>query len=234
MKILSHSAIEMYENCPKNYNHSYNLRDIPKVELESSKWGKRVHDQIMGVVKRSAKFGFRPEFINGDLEQYRQWIEIVCRLPGKIFVEEQFGIDAECEPSPFFDLKTVFRMVADVVVVDHLNKFVCVIDWKTGKRRETFSQLDRYAMVLSRYYPGYQVAGIFIWLKDGSKTSKIYNGDEILAILQEEAALRERVVHATQFPPKPSPLCGWCSVNYAGKCEFAERKWSGGAVTVRG
>lgn len=233
MKTLSHSSIEMYTNCPKNYHHTYILKDIPKVELESSKWGKRVHDQIMEVVKRSARFGFKPEYITGDIEPYRKWIEIVCSLPGRFHVEEKFGIDADCNPSPFFEPKTVFRLAADIVVVDDDNKFIWIADWKTGKRKEGFTQLDRYAMVIAAYYPGYQIAGTFIWLKDGSKSTKFYHAEEIVAILQEEAALRERVTQATQFPPKPSPLCGWCSVNYAGKCEFAEREWSGGAVTVR-
>ena len=97
-----------------------------------------------------------------------------------------------------------------------------VVDFKTGKIYDkNIEQMEVYAAGSFAKWPALQHVRVELHyldkkhIKEGEFTRK--QGVELRAKWTE---LGNNLLATTEFPPRPSPLCGWCP--YAGKqCRFA-------------
>lgn len=83
----------------------------------------------------------------------------------------------------------------------------------TGKKRDNSLQGSFYAAMMSAYHPGRRVQVVFDYLDKGRCPPIDYKPK----MRDEVKNLVEMVDGSTAYPPRPTPLCGWCPVT---DCEF--------------
>jgi hypothetical protein len=89
-----------------------------------------------------------------------------------------------------------------------------VLDWKTGKRRPDFTQLELFALQVFAHYPDvHTVSSGFIWLKDSAMDKETYTRDKSKTMWQGLLGRIHRIEQSYQsdnWPAKPSGLCRYC------------------------
>jgi hypothetical protein len=98
-----------------------------------------------------------------------------------------------------------------------------VMDWKTGKRRVDFFQMQLFAAQVFKHYPEVQrVRTILVWLKSLEQDAETYNRLNINEVWAEVMKRIQRIHTSYEhgnWPAKPSGLCGYCPCRH--DCDFA-------------
>ena len=173
MTKLSHSfsAIKMYENCPKRYYHQRVLKEVKDQGGEATIWGERVHKFLED---RLAKATELPQ----EVARYDPLCQSIVKLAigGELLVEQQLTLNVALEPTSWFSKDAWMRSIVDVLVIR--GDEAIMFDWKTGKRRPDFSQLELFALQVFKHYPEVKrVRTAFVWLKDLSMDHETYTRD---------------------------------------------------------
>lgn len=212
---FSHTALKDYDNCPLQYQHKRILKDIPDVKGDAAIWGERVHKDFEERLT-----------INKPLPDYLEKFEPM--------MQKFVGLDIKCEwkvclnenlkPTDWFAPDAWFRGVLDLYVrINNTTAFVG--DYKTGKRRDDFDQLKRFALFVFAHDPEVQeVRTAFIWTQFGKVDSETYHRRDVNKLWEETISKIRRVyrsVESDNWPAKPSGLCGWCG--FKDKCTYAKR-----------
>ena len=113
------------------------------------------------------------------------------------------------------------RSILDVLVL--FDDKAIVMDWKTGKRRPDFSQLEMFALQVFQHYPSIKkVQSTFVWLKDMSLDSHTYSrvdtDDMWVKLLSKTERINQSFAN-NNWPPKPSGLCRFCPAKNI--CEYS-------------
>ena len=209
MTKLSHSfsAIKMYENCPKRYYHQRVLKEVKDQGGEATIWGERVHKFLED---RLAKATEVPQ----EVARYDPLCQSIVKLAigGELLVEQQLTLNVALEPTSWFSKDAWMRSIVDVLVIR--GDEAIMFDWKTGKRRPDFSQLELFALQVFKHYPEVKrVRTAFVWLKDLSMDHETYTRDnepELWARLMNKVVRIEKSLETDNWPAKPSGLCNWC------------------------
>lgn len=206
----SYSAIDTFDNCPKQYYHRYILKE-KSPETEQMKHGTSVHTALENRLKINTPL---PEAY-GAYEGY--CIAITKNADGKTLeTEKELSLDDKFNPCGFFSKNVWGRGKADVVI--HKNDKAWVGDWKTGKQREKDFQVKVFGAFIFKMLPEIQqITANNIWLQDGKlgQTYTFYRHQEPLMwneILHKINRIDLAAERGT-FDPKPSGLCGWCDVS---------------------
>ena len=218
MTKLSHSfsAIKMYENCPKRYYHQRVLKEVKDQGGEATIWGERVHKFLED---RLAKATELPQ----EVARYDPLCQSIVKLAigGELLVEQQLTLNVALEPTSWFSKDAWMRSIVDVLVIR--GDEAIMFDWKTGKRRPDFSQLELFALQVFKHYPEVKrVRTAFVWLKDLSMDHETYTRDnepELWARLMNKVVRIEKSLETDTWPAKPSGLCNWCPCKNF--CEYA-------------
>lgn len=209
MTKLSHSfsSIKMYENCPKRYYHQRVLKEVKDQGGEATIWGERVHKFLED---RLAKATELPQ----EVARYDPLCQSIVKLAigGELLVEQQLTLNVALEPTSWFSKDAWMRSIVDVLVIR--GDEAIMFDWKTGKRRPDFSQLELFALQVFKHYPEVKrVRTAFVWLKDLSMDHETYTRDnepELWARLMNKVVRIEKSLETDNWPAKPSGLCNWC------------------------
>lgn len=215
--VHSYSALNLYENCPKNYFHQRVERSVRDNGNTVTRHGERVHKALE---LRLAK--------NESLTEETKRYERVCAaleslaVGGEIIAEQELALNADLKPTGWWDDDVWIRSKIDVLILNGPNAYV--IDWKTGKRRINFSQLELFAGQVFANYPDIQQVKVaFVWLKTAEWDSESFVRDQTLDIwgrVRRKVARIEASLEHDNWPAKPSGLCGWCPCKDF--CEFAK------------
>jgi len=99
-----------------------------------------------------------------------------------------------------------------------------MFDWKTGKRRPDFDQLEMFAVQVFKHYPQVErIKTTFVWLKEMKMDSETFTREQEPAIWQKILGKITRIEGALEhdnWPAKPSGLCNWCPCKSF--CEYAK------------
>ncbi len=204
----SYSALTTYETCPKKYFHLYVAKDIKDSDSSFSADGKIIHDAMKKRVCDGKPFDL-------PLRHLEPMAAKFAAIPGDKYGEMKLAITREYEPCDYFDPKVFVRVVIDLAIVQ--GKTAIVIDWKTGKVKDDPTQMGLTAAVLSRWMPEITTfKTIFVWLQSKQLTPKNYVPSDFAPVvwnnLLPRVAKIETARKTTDFPAKPSGLCGWCPV----------------------
>lgn len=134
MKALpwSHSSLESFKNCPKQYYHLKVLKDVKDSPGEAAMWGDRVHKafekylndcNMIEVAGNTGKVAL-PEV----LENYRTVLDDVMGLPGRVIAEQQLALNKDMVPCGWTDPDVWCRGIVDILVIDGHKAWVG--DWK--------------------------------------------------------------------------------------------------------
>lgn len=204
----SYSSLQMYENCPKRYYHQRITKEVKDEGGPATIYGERVHkaleDRLLGKQAELSK----------ETVQYEPLCQAVEAMAsgGVLTAEEEMTLDESLKPTGWWDDDAWIRSKIDVLV--RKGSKAVVLDWKTGKRRLSFDQLELFALqTFSHYQEVKEVTSTFVWLKDRKFDSEVYTrGDEPRLwskLLSKVHRIEESVAH-NNWPAKPSGLCGWC------------------------
>lgn len=203
----SFSALTRYENCPKQYFHLNVAKDFKDEDTEWSADGKIVHD---GMYKRVVKGQPLPLPI-------RHMEKLAARFAdaeGEKYGEMKLALNRKFEPVDFFAPDVWVRSVVDLLIIRE-NKAI-IVDWKTGKVKDDFTQLMLTAGVLSRYMPEIDhFTLVYVWLKSREVTRKMTTLSKLASMWNEllpRVGKIESSIRSTTFPARESGLCRYCPV----------------------
>lgn len=216
-KPLSHSfsSLKMFMNCPKRYYHQRIAKEVQDQPGAATLHGERVHKSLEDYLKGDAS-------IPSELTT----LQPVCdalKDPGKrLLVEQEYTLNRNLEPTGWWDADAWMRSKLDVLVLG--KSTAIVVDWKTGKRRPDFDQLELFALQVFQHHPEIsKVKSTFIWTQTGQMDSETYTRDAVDVLWVRLLAKVHRIESALAsgiWPAKPSGLCGWCPCKSF--CEFAK------------
>ena len=210
----SYSALKQYDTCPKQYEMQRVTRVVKPSFGEASIHGQRIHGQLEARMRD--KTPLPPESAK---------YEALCRsfeaLPGTLLVEQEMTLNKELRPTGWWDADAWFRSKTDVLVLD--KDYAVVGDWKTGKHRPDYTQLEMFALQVFKHYPEInRMKSAFVWLKDMRMDHQIYLRSEEPALWNRFLSRVQRIegsLQADNWPAKPSGLCPWCPAKNL--CEYA-------------
>ena len=206
----SYSSLKMYENCPKRYYHQRITKEVSDSGSEATRYGERVHKAL-------------EERLLGDNELSQETIqyEALCRSIARmkehpdfseLLLEEKLTVTEDFTPTGWWSDDAWLRSILDVLVL--FKDKAIVMDWKTGKRRPDFTQLEMFALQVFSHFPHInRVTTSFVWLKDMKQDKRSYCRElsfEMQVDLNGRIDRINKSLENDDFPAKPSGLCRWC------------------------
>lgn len=206
----SYSKLSSYELCARRFHGTMVTKQWAEPDSQQQIDGKRLHEAFATTIRDGKQ-------LPAAYAVHQPWIEKINQIAGETLVEQQWALDAEFRPVPWFHERTWLRVIADVVKLDAPIGFSW--DWKTGKKRNQRDELQLIltALVMFAHFPQLRVIGTsYIWLNEDEQTLQTVKRADIGKHWQEILPrVREfEQAHKDQrFPPKPNYFCkNYCSV----------------------
>ena len=212
---FSHTALKDFGNCPLSFYHKRILKDVAFIQGAEAKYGEEVHKHFENRIKLGTPLPLSLEAFN----------PILAHFDGKRHeVELQMAINDKLEPTEWYAKDAWIRGIADVMVwLDDTT--VWIGDWKTGKRRPDFDQLELFSLLVWQHYPEIQTCKTsFVWTKDKKIDTETFTRANANKMWENVMSRIRRVYKAQEsnnWPAKPSGLCGWCDVKKQLGCVYA-------------
>lgn len=246
-RVYSHSQLESFENCPKQYAYRY----IWHTKSEKARGvegflGDRVHK----IAERTFHHYAHHETlvsVRVMLQAFEnEWDSLrperglhVARRDSNEAMYRQMGVNAIYRfhqllrtgvvgltphaiemPLDFTVAGRPFTGVVDYVGAEGEGRLIEVRDWKSGKVRDNSDdrQLPLYEIGLrQRYADGADYDLIHEYLAFGVTKRRKVTGDDLAALEVKIGRTCDAIERETQWPAKPSALCAWC--DYSDICE---------------
>lgn len=204
---LSYSRVSCFKQCPAKFEHLYVNKSVTDEGNEHTFYGTRVHESL----EKYARTGDVNELTN-ETREWKSLVDNILKQEGEKYYEYQMAINPACSPVDWFSSDVWFRGVADVLVING-NK-ATVLDWKTGKQRDDFTQLMIFASMVMFHFPEVdEVVCGFVWLKPRTITKAIYNRNNLHHMWGQLTTQLDKIQECVDmgvFTAKTSPLCNWC------------------------
>lgn len=212
----SYSSIKLYENCPLRYYRQRILKDVVDEGGEASKHGERIHQYLEYRLKSN-------QLLPQEVAQYEPLCSMVERIAhgGQLEIEKELVLTENLTPTGWWDSDAWLRSKLDVLVIN--GNDAIVMDWKTGKRKADFFQMQMFAAQVFKHYPEVvRVKTILVWLKTLEQDTETYNRININEVWAEIMKRIQRIHSSMEhdnWPAKPSGLCRYCPCRH--NCDFA-------------
>jgi len=213
----SFSAIKLYENCSKRYYHQRVTKEVQDTGGEASKYGERIHEFLEQRLVNNTPLPV-------EAEKY----EVICKTVenmargGELHAERQLTLTENLTPTSWFADDAWLRSILDVLILK--GDTAVVVDWKTGKRRPDFTQLEMFALQVWKHFP--EVVTIktsFVWLKDMAMDSEEFSREQSDEMWSNLLSRINRIYQSAEhenWPAKPSGLCRFCPAK--DMCDYAQ------------
>lgn len=228
----SHSAIKLYEQCPRKYWHLRVVKDTLASTGTDADYGNWVHKAFEDHVGKGEPLPATLEQWEPVLSRFLR-LEHSCELP--LVLDENLklieGEDAWNSPAAWFRCK--IDLYAELSPLAAL-----IVDYKTGKRKPDFDQLELNALCIFQAKPEIEVVvGAFLWTKfpeAGLQDQMTYARKDMNALWAKHMGRIRNIYTSLEndnWPAKPSGLCKWRSKDgRSGQCEAYDRcPYGGGA-----
>lgn len=207
----SFSALNNFETCPKKFWHLRVQKDVKEEEGPAIQYGKKVHKAFELYVSRGKKLPTEFQHMEPYVERFRT-VHHMAK------VEQQLAINADFQPTGWFDKDVWCRAVIDLAVIG--DKTALLVDYKTGKMKDDgFTQLKLAAAIFMLHFSTVETVQVaYLWTENSGKLSKdSFHRSEMAEmwndLLPRVNAFRE-AHQRDNFPAKPSGLCrNWCPVS---------------------
>lgn len=214
----SYSALKQYENCPKRYYLQRITKAVKDVGGEASLHGERVHKNFEERIRDKTPL---PDAL-AEHEPTVAALEAMAEARGATLeAEVEMTINARYQPTGWWADDAWLRAKLDVLMC--AGDAAMILDWKTGKRRPDFTQMDLFALMIFLTRSEVQrVVTSFYWLPERASDKHVYTRDEEGALIVKLTTMVGRVeksLREERWPAKPSGLCRYCPARTI--CEFA-------------
>lgn len=203
----SFSKIERHRTCPKMYEGHDVTKEVKFVGNEFSKYGDRAHTAMEERIMMNT-------MLPDEFADYEAVAKTVLAFPGEKFCELQLAIGKDMQPMGWFD-KPWMRGIIDYLNIDGC--YARMIDWKTGKQKDTLDELKIFSLLVFAHYPQVHVVQTgYVWFKTGAVVKETFNRAQIPVLLSEIIPATERIendIKQNRFIPTPNGLCRqYCGV----------------------
>lgn len=206
----SFSAISVWKTCKKKFWHLRVAKDVKDGDSEAAAEGKIVHDCMYQRVIHHKALPINLYQHEALAESYSKKGDAADDMQGEL----KLCLDDQLKPVDWFSPKAWVRAIIDLFILK--GKVAVLVDWKTGKRKPEFDQLELSAALISRYRPEVEEFYlIFEWLRDGERDVKKITKSDLKQVWKKFFPIISEIEEAeatVSFPPSPSGLCGWCPV----------------------
>jgi hypothetical protein len=206
---LSHSfsSLKLYENCPLRYYNQRIIKAVVDKGGEASQYGERIHKFLEDRLKDGTPLPPEASPIEGAVAAIKRLIG-----DGELHVEKELTLNQNLEPTGWWAKDAWVRSKLDVLIIRGDEAFN--IDWKTGKRRPDFTQLELFALQVFAHYPYIEkVTGSFVWIKDVALDKEAYRREDTPKLWETFLTRVQRVEQSLahdNWPARPSGLCNYC------------------------
>lgn len=208
----SHTALETFENCPKQYLETKVLKKYPFIDTKETVWGREVHKQFENFLLYGSP-------LTADLAMHREFLQDFKDQPGELAGEEKIALDVNMRQCAYFDKvnQVWYRGQVDARKRNRATGTSHILDHKTGKVKTDYTQLKGFAMWEFLTQPDIHTCKVeFYWTQIRGTNGETYYREQLPEIISFFAAKLHRYADAfltETFPPKQSGLCnGWCPV----------------------
>lgn len=203
VRAWSYSQLSAAELCPRKWASESFYKTIRQTEGSEQNYGKDVHKAFELRAAKGVKLPL-------DLQHHEPNIaKLLSIVKGERVVEQRIAINQAFEPTGFFDSDVWCRAVIDLM--DYDENRALIVDWKTGKIRPDFDQLDLMAAMTQCLVPSLKkIVGAFYWTKERKVSTRSYPAASISGIWAKFMPRVERfqdMVREQDFPAKPNFLC---------------------------
>lgn len=201
----SYSRLTNYEQCPKKFWH---MSAAPKSERiteppsEAMRYGNEVHKAIEERISKDKEFPLHLTHLEPIIAKFAD-------AGGEKLVEQQLALNYNMRPTGWFDSDVWCRSIIDFAAVngDH----ALVVDWKTGKMGDDFTQQKVAAAMFFIFFPDVQTVDMmYYWLKDKKATTESLKREDakhVWAAMMKRVKKYVRAHEEMDFPPRQSGLC---------------------------
>jgi len=201
--IASHSALQQFRTCPKQFYHLRVAKDFKDTPGEAATWGLEVHKAFEDFVLLG-----RP--MPSNMSQYQKYADAVTAMPGEKYAEMKLGMRKDGTGCGFFAEDCWLRGVIDIVVLN--GQVATLVDWKLGKRVQDDEQSKLSSALVFANFPEVtevRTRWLYLVLKDAKKKDYIVSTkDTLVKRAQGTIADVEWAKKHNSWPAKPSGLCG--------------------------
>ncbi len=213
----SHSALDKFESCPKQYYETAVAKRWPFVTTAEMEWGKRVHKDFENYLLYGTA-------LPADLTMHEGFLAAFKAQPGELAGEERIALDTQMRQCQYFDKQRQvwYRGQVDARKRDRASGVSHILDHKTGKVKNDFTQLKSFAMFEFLTQPDIHTCKVeFYWTQIRGANGETYHREQLPELWGFFLPKLHRWADAhidEVFPAKKSGLCaGWCPVT---DCEF--------------
>lgn len=203
-KPWSHSALEQFKTCPRQYHAERVEKSVPYFEGPEAAYGNDVHARFEERIRDG-----KP--LRADLQAHEPYLSKLAALPGRIYVEREMALNRQLQPCGYWDADVWYR-----AKIDYLN--ICngrarIVDYKTGKAHQKTLQLFEYILVVFLTFPEVQTAyAEYYWTKSlsitgtgGSYPRERMN--EVWPLLLPDLKQMAEAFRTDVWQPRQSGLC---------------------------
>ena len=200
----SYSRLKNYEVCPKKFWHMSVRKDVKEAEGEAMRYGKLVHKALELRVGKNKKLPL-------NLVHLEKYAKLLADSKGEKLTEQQLAIDNMFNPCDWFGKETWCRAILDLAIIS--GNHAVVIDYKTGRINDDFTQLRLAGVMLMLHKPELQTIELgYLWTKDKKLTrddTQLTRGDikRVISDLMPRIKKYEHAHRKESFPARPNYLC---------------------------
>jgi hypothetical protein len=215
-KPWSFTALQDFENCPKQFLEVKLNKRFPFIETKETQWGKQVHKHFENYLVHGAS-------LPADLLTHKEFLDDFMAQPGELAGEERIALDRNLNSCPYFGDDLIWwRGQVDARKRDRERGFSHILDHKTGKQKADLDQLKQFAMHEFLTQPEIHTVKVeYYWTQTKAATGATFERSQMVVILRDLTSRLNRFADACltdTFTPKQSGLCaGWCPVT---DCQF--------------
>lgn len=206
----------MFEQCRKKYYHIKVAKDAKDANSSFSSEGKEIHDAMFKRVLKGVPLPL-------PIRHFEKWAAAFERRKGEKHGEMKLCLNNKFEPVAWFANDAWVRAIVDLLIVDGTT--ATIVDWKTGKVRIDWTQLQLTAAILSRLMPEIEKFNlVFVWLNAGKLSNESITKSEAKKVwLEMLPRVKELEIakKTTDFPATQSGLCRYCPVS---QCPHYDRE----------
>ena len=205
---FSFSALSTFEQCEKKYYHLYDAKDVKDEDSEASKDGKEQH-----IALKARVIDANP--LPPGMRHLEALAAKFAAAPGQKYGEMKLAVNSKFQPCAWFAPDTYIRAIVDLLIVQ--GKTAVIVDWKTGKPKDDFTQMGLTAAVLSKCMPEIELfKTLLVWTQGAKPHSKNYSLSKLEEVWADILPRAGKIQHARNtvvYQAKPSGLCrGYCPV----------------------
>lgn len=215
----SHSALESFENCPRQYHETKVVKPsrYPFVDTVETQWGRKVHKDFENFLLYGAP-------LPADLAMHADFLRDFKAQPGELAGEERIALDVNLKECAYFSKtqQVWYRGQVDARKRDRSKGYTHLLDHKTGKVKNDYTQLKGFAMWEFLTQPDiHTVKSEYYWTQIKGANGEMLYREQLPDLIKFFAGKLHRYADAfltETWIPKQSGLCnGWCPVT---DCEY--------------